>query len=109
MDKDELAEYDNINAAKASDYRDGDKASNVVYDYGNHSLINDSARVYKGGSWADRAYWLSPGARRFKNQFEADRNIGFRCAMHRVGGTASNDDTAGNTFKTKSRRKSRRY
>ncbi len=109
MDKDELAEYDNINTARASDYRDGDKASNVVYDYGNHSLINDSARVFKGGSWADRAYWLSPGARRFKNQFEADRTIGFRCAMHRVGGTASNDDTAGNTFKTKSRRKSRRY
>ena len=29
------------------------------------SLINDQARVYKGGSWKDRAYWLDPAQRRF--------------------------------------------
>ena len=110
MGKDELGKRDNISSARAASYLDGDKASNVVYDYGKHSLINDSARVYKGGSWSDRAYWLSPGARRNKNQLEADRNIGFRCAMHRVGGTSSNEATAGNTFKTrKSSRRGRRY
>jgi hypothetical protein len=23
-------------------------------------LVNDKVRVYKGGSWRDRAYWLDP-------------------------------------------------
>jgi len=34
------------------------------------SLINDHTRVYKGGSWKDRAYWLAPGSRRY---LEEDR------------------------------------
>ena len=29
------------------------------------SLITDEVRVYKGGSWKDRAYWLDPAQRRF--------------------------------------------
>jgi formylglycine-generating enzyme required for sulfatase activity len=49
------------------------------------SLINNRARVYKGGSWKDRAYWLSPGARRFLDEEAATDDIGFRCAMTRVG------------------------
>ena len=28
-------------------------------------LINDAARVYKGGSWKDREYWLDPAQRRY--------------------------------------------
>lgn len=49
------------------------------------SLINDNVRVYKGGSWKDRAYWLSPGERRFLEQDAARDDLGFRCAMTRVG------------------------
>jgi len=49
------------------------------------SLINDRARVYKGGSWRDRAYWLSPATRRFLDQESARSDLGFRCAMIRVG------------------------
>ncbi len=49
------------------------------------SLINDEVRVIKGGSWKDRAYWLSPGERRYLLQTEARDDLGFRCAMNRVG------------------------
>jgi sulfatase modifying factor 1 len=49
------------------------------------SRINDRSRVYKGGSWRDRAYWLNPGSRRHLDQSEAKANIGFRCAMTRLG------------------------
>lgn len=79
-------------------YRDGDLMSSlffgedekadpnsVMYEYGISSLINDNARVYKGGSWRDRVYWTSPGTRRFLDQHEATNDIGFRCAMIRVG------------------------
>jgi len=49
------------------------------------SLVTDEARVYKGGSWRDRAYWLIPGSRRFLDQNRSTNDIGFRCAMIRVG------------------------
>lgn len=49
------------------------------------SLINNRARVYKGGSWKDRAYWLSPGNRRYLDEEAAAADLGFRCAMTRVG------------------------
>ncbi|HRJ30640.1 MAG TPA: gliding motility lipoprotein GldJ [Cyclobacteriaceae bacterium] len=49
------------------------------------SLITDKARVYKGGSWKDVAYWMSPGTRRYLDQDSATATIGFRCAMIRAG------------------------
>ncbi|TAF73561.1 MAG: gliding motility lipoprotein GldJ [Bacteroidetes bacterium] len=49
------------------------------------SLIDDSVRVYKGGSWKDVAYWLSPGTRRFLDQDSSTSTVGFRCAMIRAG------------------------
>lgn len=49
------------------------------------SLINDEVRVYKGGSWKDRPYWLVPGTRRYLVQTKAQNDLGFRCAMIRVG------------------------
>ena len=49
------------------------------------SLITDNVRVYKGGSWKDRAYWLVPGTRRYLEQDMAQNDLGFRCAMTRVG------------------------
>lgn len=56
-----------------------------MYGYGKTSLISDESRVYKGGSWRDPAYYLSPSARRFLDQNEATNYIGFRCAMNSVG------------------------
>lgn len=50
-----------------------------------NTLVNDNARVYKGGSWKDRAYWLNPSTRRFLDQEGSRDDIGFRCAMIRVG------------------------
>jgi gliding motility-associated lipoprotein GldJ len=57
------------------------------YDTSNYrtSLINDEVRVYKGGSWRDRAFWLDPAQRRYLPQYMATDDIGFRCAMSRVG------------------------
>ena len=49
------------------------------------SLVNDRVRVYKGGSWKDREYWLDPAQRRFYPEDMATDFIGFRCAMSRVG------------------------
>ena len=49
------------------------------------TLINDEVRVFKGGSWRDRAYWLDPAQRRYLPQDMATDYIGFRCAMSSVG------------------------
>jgi sulfatase modifying factor 1 len=61
-----------------------DPAADYDYQFFN-SLISDKTRVYKGGSWNDIAYWLSPGTRRFLDQDSATATIGFRCAMIRAG------------------------
>jgi len=47
--------------------------------------ITDKTRVYKGGSWKDRAYWLNPSARRYLDQDKSTNDIGFRCAMSMTG------------------------
>jgi formylglycine-generating enzyme len=52
------------------------------------SMITDHTRVYKGGSWRDRAYWLSPGTRRYLDEGASRDDLGFRCAMIRVGSPA---------------------
>ncbi len=52
---------------------------------GRTTLIDNNVRVYKGGSWRDRAYWLDPAQRRFFPQDMATDYIGFRNAMSRVG------------------------
>lgn len=92
----------NYSQADYINYRDGDQMSSLDYstddprddhrmysqqdgDY--TSLISNEVRVYKGGSWRDRPYWLSPGTRRFLHQEEARDDLGFRCAMNRVGGS----------------------
>ncbi len=47
--------------------------------------ITKKTRVYKGGSWADRIYWLSPSTRRYLDQDKCSNQIGFRCAMSTLG------------------------
>ena len=52
---------------------------------GGSTLISNRSRVYKGGGWDDRAYYLIPGTRRFLDERQSSASIGFRCAMDRVG------------------------
>jgi len=105
---DDVANRTNYRRADNRDYRDGDQLSVIdrqqwnldydeaqaadinMYDYGRSSLINNTARVVKGGSWKDGAYFLSPGTRRFLDEEKATDYIGFRCAMDRVGGPVKN-------------------
>lgn len=109
---DEAADRRNYNQADNINYNDGDFSSSVyynnsdkaathtssgMYDQGKKvdrvkrggdgmtSLINDNARVYKGGSWHDRAYWMVPGTRRYLDEKQSQDDLGFRCAMVRVG------------------------
>ena len=49
------------------------------------TLISDKSKVYKGGSWKDRAYWLAAGSRRFLDEDKSTCTIGFRCCMSRQG------------------------
>ncbi len=97
-----VTEEENLNRRnyKKSDYRDyndGDKESSIyydepveegqamMYDYAESTLIGNTSRVYKGGSWKDGVYWLSPGTRRYLEQDQATDYIGFRCAMDKLG------------------------
>jgi formylglycine-generating enzyme len=45
----------------------------------------DNAKVVRGGAWSDVAYYNTVGNRRFFHADSANSNIGFRCAMIRVG------------------------
>jgi gliding motility-associated lipoprotein GldJ len=49
------------------------------------SKVSDFSSVYKGGSWKDRPYWLNPSTRRYLDQNKSANDIGFRCAMTRLG------------------------
>lgn len=65
--------------------RDGYLDKEDSYKKAELSLIDDNARVYKGGSWSDVAYWMSPGTRRYLDKDSATATVGFRCAMIRAG------------------------
>jgi gliding motility-associated lipoprotein GldJ len=89
--------------ADYTNYSDGDYASSIDFNNSDadkgpgsqrmysqktsdmSSLITDNVRVFKGGGWRDRAYWLSPGTRRFLAEDQSRDDLGFRCAMTRVG------------------------
>ncbi|MBK7606600.1 MAG: SUMF1/EgtB/PvdO family nonheme iron enzyme [Saprospiraceae bacterium] len=104
----EASQRDNYNRGNVLNYKDGDDTAGAFYDYGVHTLISNKSRVIKGGSWADRAYWLSPGARRSKDEDRGDKTIGFRCAMSRMGSQSMNDQK-GNDFGVKPKAVKRRY
>jgi formylglycine-generating enzyme required for sulfatase activity len=97
-------------------FKDGGKADDTTmpgsssnyygsYKFGETSLVNDSSKVYKGGSWADRAYWLSPGTRRYVQGNTASNTIGFRCVVDRLGSPSGNNEPAGNHFGTQKKHK----
>jgi formylglycine-generating enzyme required for sulfatase activity len=92
---------DDVNAGKRdpkqvmyqSQYENKDMEGNDLADGSSGwptTLISDKSRVYKGGSWADRTYWMSPGSRRFLDEDKSSAMIGFRCAMDRVGSSRPN-------------------
>ena len=61
----------NYQRGNVINYLDGDTAITINLWLWYHYLISDKSRVYKGGSWNDRAYWLSPGTRRFLEEDQA--------------------------------------
>ncbi|MCQ2346373.1 MAG: SUMF1/EgtB/PvdO family nonheme iron enzyme [Paludibacteraceae bacterium] len=90
------------------DWKDGDFSSLIDTDYpldtvGVENLseikedptdilaprITKKTRVYKGGSWKDRIYWLNPTSRRYLDQDKCSSTIGFRCAMSTLGNQIS--------------------
>jgi gliding motility-associated lipoprotein GldJ len=78
-----------------------DSLGNLLKEYDRSNLrttlIDNETRVYKGGSWKDRAYWLDPAQRRYLPQYMATDYIGFRCAVSRVGAKAKRNKTPRNT------------
>ena len=101
---DEAKSRRNYQKGDVINYLDGDSLISGVkynadttnhYGYGFTTLVSDKSRVIKGGSWNDRAYWLSPGTRRFLEEDQASSTVGFRCAMDRVGSPSGNGRKTG--------------
>jgi formylglycine-generating enzyme len=101
QDDAKLANRINYQRAYAINYLDGDSLSGVSYGFGITTLVGDSSRVIKGGSWADMPYWLSPGTRRYMDQKASSSTVGFRCAMDRLGSPEGNGRKVGQPFKAK--------
>ncbi len=97
----------NYQRGNVINFLDGDSASMVYYGYGKTTLISDKSRVYKGGSWDDRPYWLGPGTRRHLEEDQGSATIGFRCAMDRLGSQEGNGFKNGNHW-SKRRQNSRK-
>lgn len=95
---DDVKNRSNYQKNNVINYLDGDSSSQVNYGYGITSLINDESRVIKGGSWNDRAYWLSPGTRRFMQETQAASTVGFRCAQTYLGPPEGPGFKDGNNF-----------
>ena len=84
-------DFDDLNPVRKNYFLDGDNP-NYVYDRENYTTFLTNVldaefkpRVYKGGSWKDIAYWMSPGTRRFLDEDSSTATIGFRSAMIRAG------------------------
>ena len=95
----------NYQRGNVINFLDGDSLSNSSYGYGKTTLVSDKSRVYKGGSWNDRAYWLSPGARRFLEEEQSLSTLGFRCAMDRMGSPEGNKSKTGQFFPARRQRR----
>jgi gliding motility-associated lipoprotein GldJ len=92
----------NYQRGNVIDYLDGDSLSQSSYGYGVTTLIHtEKSKVYKGGSWNDRPYWLTPGSRRFLEEDQSLSTLGFRCAMDRMGSPEGNKRKTGQHYKTR--------
>ena len=100
-----------LTANDKRDYKDGDATTRLDTDYpldttglSEEQMMNvkydptdilapqitKNSRVYKGGSWNDRIYWLNPTTRRFMDQSKSSCTVGFRCAMSVLGDQVQN-------------------
>jgi gliding motility-associated lipoprotein GldJ len=95
----------NYQRGNVINYLDGDETSQASYGYGVTTLVSDKSRVFKGGSWNDRAYWLSPGTRRHMEEDQASSMVGFRCAMDRMGSPEGNKRKTGNIWRSKKQKR----
>jgi gliding motility-associated lipoprotein GldJ len=86
--------YDAPVTAKVTVDQEGNVVRQIDKSAKRTTLITDEVRVYKGGSWKDRAYWLDPAQRRYLPQYIATDYIGFRCAMSRLGSKSRIKKTA---------------
>lgn len=98
---DALGRIMNDSVLDVRDFKDGDAESKINFSLGNVNInvadtfditdvlrpvVSNNTRIYKGGSWKDRVYWLNPSTRRFLEQDKSANDIGFRCAMSMIGG-----------------------
>lgn len=88
--------YDSPNYASVRVDENGNLERRIDESPKRTSLITDAVRIYKGGSWKDRAYWLDPAQRRYLPQYVATDYIGFRCAMSRLGSKSKKKKSARN-------------
>jgi sulfatase modifying factor 1 len=86
-------DMDDFNPYRGDSTLDGDDESSAQYETGVNTLISNKSRVYKGGSWKDRPFWLNPGTRRFLDQDKSSSTIGFRCVSSAFGFDAASDVT----------------
>lgn len=97
---DALGRIMNDSILDVRDFKDGDRESKINFSLTSPALsavdtfditdilrpvVSNNTRIYKGGSWKDRVYWLNPSTRRFLEQNKSANDIGFRCAMSMVG------------------------
>jgi len=75
-------DVDDLNPLRRNGFLDEEKGYDKA---GFQTLIDNHSRVYKGGSWKDVAYWMSPGTRRYIAEDSSTATIGFRCAMIQAG------------------------
>ncbi|MFV0248555.1 MAG: gliding motility lipoprotein GldJ [Tenacibaculum sp.] len=90
LDKDQLEGKPRMYNSPEKPESEKDSLGKIVnnYKYDNKrrtTLISDKSRVFKGGSWADREYWLDPAQRRYFPEYMATSYIGFRCATDKMG------------------------
>jgi len=78
-------DMDDFNPYRGNNVLDGDDSNTSSYETGTNTMISNKSRVYKGGSWKDRPYWLNPGTRRYLDQDKSNNTIGFRCAISAFG------------------------
>jgi formylglycine-generating enzyme len=100
----DMADYED--GADDSTTTDGRRVEYQSLDRGNKAattLISNESHVIKGGSWDDKAYFLSPGVRRYYHSSHNSSTIGFRCVMDKLAGPTLNSQ-AGNYFNGKGKR-----
>ncbi len=90
LDKDELTGKPRMYNSPQKPEAEKDSLGRVINNYkydakSRTTLISDKSRVFKGGSWADREYWLDPAQRRYFPEYMATNYIGFRCATDKMG------------------------